>query len=84
MAGINQYLPIVVGIRYTHWRIKGKITEEGVIFKSHIDGSKHHFTPEGVMDIERKIGADIIMAFDECTPYPCDYDYAKKLHGDDS
>ncbi|MCR9253843.1 MAG: tRNA guanosine(34) transglycosylase Tgt [bacterium] len=54
-----------------------KITEEGVIFKSHIDGSKHHFTPEGVMDIERKIGADIIMAFDECTPYPCDYDYAK-------
>ncbi len=55
-----------------------KITEEGVIFKSHIDGSKHIFTPEGVMDIERAIGADIIMAFDECTPYPCEYDYAKK------
>ncbi len=55
-----------------------KITEEGVIFKSHIDGSKHTFTPEGVMDIERSIGADIIMAFDECTPYPCEYDYAKK------
>jgi len=55
-----------------------KITEEGVIFKSHIDGSKHHFTPESVMDIERKIGADIIMAFDECTPYPCDYEYARK------
>ncbi len=55
-----------------------KITEAGVIFKSHIDGSKHTFTPEGVMDIERTIGADIIMAFDECTPYPCDYDYAKK------
>lgn len=55
-----------------------KITEEGVIFKSHIDGSKHTFTPEGVMDIERTIGADIIMAFDECTPYPCDYQYAKK------
>jgi len=55
-----------------------KITEEGVIFKSHIDGSKHTFTPEGVMDIERTIGADIIMAFDECTPYPCDYGYAKK------
>jgi queuine tRNA-ribosyltransferase len=55
-----------------------KITEEGVIFKSHIDGSKHTFTPEGVMDIERTIGADIIMAFDECTPYPCEYGYAKK------
>jgi queuine tRNA-ribosyltransferase len=55
-----------------------KITEEGVIFKSHIDGSKHTFTPEGVMDIERTIGADIIMAFDECTPYPCEYAYAKK------
>jgi queuine tRNA-ribosyltransferase len=55
-----------------------KITEEGVIFKSHIDGSKHHFTPEGVMDIQRIIGADIIMAFDECTPYPCEYNYAKK------
>jgi queuine tRNA-ribosyltransferase len=55
-----------------------KITEEGVVFKSHIDGSKHIFTPEIVMDIERTIGADIIMAFDECTPYPCEYDYAKK------
>jgi len=55
-----------------------KITEEGVIFKSHIDGSKHIFTPEGVMDIERTIGADIIMAFDECTPYPCEYEYARK------
>src|SRR5258706_5530646 len=54
-----------------------KITEEGVVFKSHIDGSKHIFTPEGVMDIERTIGADIIMAFDECTPYPCEYSYAK-------
>lgn len=55
-----------------------QITEEGVAFKSHIDGSKHFFTPERVMDIERAIGADIIMAFDECTPYPCDYDYAKQ------
>jgi queuine tRNA-ribosyltransferase len=54
-----------------------KITEEGVVFKSHIDGSKHIFTPEGVMDIQRNIGADIIMAFDECTPYPCEYRYAK-------
>lgn len=55
-----------------------KIKEEGATFRSHIDGSKHLFTPEGVMDIQRKIGADIIMAFDECTPYPCDYRYAKK------
>ncbi len=55
-----------------------KIKEEGVMFKSHIDGSKHHFTPENVMDIQRIIGADIIMAFDECTPYPCEYGYARK------
>ncbi len=55
-----------------------KIHEEGVTFKSHIDGSKHFFSPEGVMDIQRSIGADIVMAFDECTPYPCDYRYAKK------
>jgi queuine tRNA-ribosyltransferase len=54
-----------------------KITEEGVRFQSHLDGSYHFFTPENVMDIQRKIGADIIMAFDECTPYPCDYSYAK-------
>ncbi len=54
-----------------------KITEEGVMFYSHIDGSKHHFTPESIMDIERKIGADIMMAFDECPPYPSDYNYAK-------
>jgi len=55
-----------------------KIKEEGVKFKSHIDGSMHMFTPENVMEIQRVIGADIIMAFDECTPYPCDYDYAKR------
>ncbi|MEZ4941437.1 MAG: tRNA guanosine(34) transglycosylase Tgt [Saprospiraceae bacterium] len=54
-----------------------KIREDGVTFQSHIDGSRHTFTPEGVMDIQRRIGADIIMAFDECTPYPCDYRYAK-------
>jgi queuine tRNA-ribosyltransferase len=54
-----------------------KISEEGVTFKSHIDGSRHYFTPESVMDIQRTIGADIIMAFDECTPYPCEYSYAK-------
>ncbi|WP_128548178.1 tRNA guanosine(34) transglycosylase Tgt [Larkinella soli] len=55
-----------------------KIKEEGVTFKSHIDGSKHVFTPEGVMDIQRTIGADIVMAFDECTPYPCEYGYARE------
>jgi queuine tRNA-ribosyltransferase len=55
-----------------------KIKEEGVTFQSHIDGSKHFFSPETVMDIQRSIGADIMMAFDECTPYPCEYDYAKK------
>ena len=55
-----------------------KIKEEGVKFKSHIDGSSHVFTPENVMEIQRSIGADIIMAFDECTPYPCDYNYAKR------
>ena len=55
-----------------------KIKEEGVTFRSHIDGSKHLFTPENVMDIQRIIGADIIMAFDECTPYPCDYHYARR------
>jgi len=54
-----------------------KIKEEGVQFKSHIDGSFHVFSPEKVMEIQRSIGADIIMAFDECTPYPCDYKYAK-------
>ncbi len=55
-----------------------KIKEEGVKFKSHIDGSYHFFTPENVMEIQRTIGADIIMAFDECTPYPCDYHYARR------
>ncbi len=55
-----------------------KIREEGVTFRSHIDGSKHLFTPENVMDTQRIIGADIIMAFDECTPYPCEYSYARK------
>lgn len=55
-----------------------KMKEEGVVFQSHIDGSRHLFTPERVMDIQRVIGADIMMAFDECTPYPCEYDYAQK------
>ena len=55
-----------------------KIKEEGVIFQSHIDGSKHLFSPENVMDTQRSIGADIMMAFDECPPYPSEYIYAKK------
>ncbi len=55
-----------------------KINEQGVNFKSHIDGSYHFFSPENVMEAQRSIGADIIMAFDECTPYPCDYKYAKR------
>ncbi len=55
-----------------------KLTEEGVLFQSHIDGSRHKFTPENVIDIQRSIGGDIIMAFDECTPFPCDYDYAAR------
>lgn len=65
---------------YQVYSLKGmrKITEEGVKFQSHVDGSRHFFSPENVMDIQRMIGADIIMAFDECTPYPCDYQYAKK------
>jgi queuine tRNA-ribosyltransferase len=54
-----------------------KIKEEGAEFRSHIDGSRHFFTPEAVMDIQRKIGADIMMAFDECTPYPCEFQYAR-------
>ena len=57
---------------------KRKISEEGTTFQSHIDGSRHLFSPEKVMEIQRQIGADFIMAFDECTPYPCDYHYAKK------
>lgn len=55
-----------------------KIKEEGALFQSHIDGSRHLFTPENVIDTQRVIGADIIMAFDECAPYPCEYDYAKR------
>jgi queuine tRNA-ribosyltransferase len=55
-----------------------KLTEEGAAFQSHIDGSKHLFTPENVIDYQRIIGADVIMAFDECTPYPCEPSYAKK------
>ena len=55
-----------------------KLTDEGAMFKSHIDGSRHLFTPENTIDIQRIIGADIMMAFDECAPWPCDYNYVKK------
>jgi queuine tRNA-ribosyltransferase len=55
-----------------------KISEQGAVFQSHIDGSKHTFSPESVIDIQRKIGGDIIMAFDECPPYPASHDYVKK------
>ena len=55
-----------------------KLKEDGVEFRSHIDGSKHFFTPEFAIDIQRSIGGDIIMAFDECTPFPCDYNYARR------
>jgi queuine tRNA-ribosyltransferase len=55
-----------------------RLTEEGAVFKSHIDGSRHIFTPENTIDIQRIIGADIIMAFDECAPWPCDYEYVRK------
>lgn len=55
-----------------------KLTDEGAVFKSHIDGSRHVFTPENTIDIQRIIGADIIMAFDECAPWPCDYNYVRK------
>lgn len=58
-----------------------KISEEGVQFRSHIDGSRHLFSPEKSMDIQRSIGADIVMAFDECTPYPCEYSYARESMG---
>jgi queuine tRNA-ribosyltransferase len=58
-----------------------KLNEEGATFKSHIDGSSHFFSPESVMDVQRAIGADVLMAFDECTPYPCDYQYAKNSLG---
>lgn len=60
---------------------KRKIKEEGVKFQSHIDGTRYDFSPERVIDIQRIIGADIMMAFDECTPYPCDFDYAKNSMG---
>ena len=79
-AFMNWDLPILTdsgGYQVYSLSANRKIKEEGVKFKSHIDGSYHFFTPERAIEIQRKIGADIIMAFDECTPYPCDFNYAK-------
>ena len=84
IGGLHQFMnwhrPILTDSGgYQVYSLSGnnKISEEGVKFKSHIDGSTHFFSPEFSMDIQRNIGADIIMAFDECTPYPCEYTYAK-------
>jgi queuine tRNA-ribosyltransferase len=78
---INWNLPILTdsgGYQVFSLADNRKLKEEGAYFSSHIDGSKHLFTPENIVDIQRQIGADFIMAFDECTPYPCDYQDAKK------
>ena len=80
-AFMNWNLPILTdsgGYQVYSLSANRKIKEEGVKFKSHIDGSYHFFTPERAIETQRKIGADIIMAFDECTPYPCDFNYAKR------
>ncbi|WP_306642214.1 tRNA guanosine(34) transglycosylase Tgt [Sanyastnella coralliicola] len=78
---MNWELPILTdsgGFQVYSLSDRRKISEEGVKFKSHIDGSSHFFSPEDAMDVQRKIGADIVMAFDECTPYPCEYGYARE------
>ena len=78
---INYHKPILTdsgGYQVYSLAEKRKISEEGVKFQSHIDGSSHFFTPENIIDIQRNIGADIIMAFDECTPYPCEYNDTRK------
>ncbi len=84
-GGLHQFihwnLPILTdsgGYQVYSLAEKRKITEEGVKFQSHIDGTRHFLTPENAIEIQRTIGADIIMAFDECTPYPCDYKYAER------
>ena len=73
----------MVDTKFIPYQVEEKLKKK-VKFQSHFDGSYHWFTPENVMDIQRTIGADIIMAFDECTPYPCDYKYAKKIYAYDS
>lgn len=84
MGGLHRFMhwekPILTdsgGFQVFSLKELRKITEDGVEFRSHIDGSKHLFTPEEVINIQRHIGSDIMMVFDECTPYPCDYTYAK-------
>lgn len=84
-GGLHQFIswdkPILTdsgGYQVYSLSSSNKITEEGVKFQSHLDGSYHFFTPEKAIDIQRSIGGDIIMAFDECTPFPCDYKYAKE------
>jgi queuine tRNA-ribosyltransferase len=84
-GGLHQFMgwerPILTdsgGYQVYSLSSSNKIKEEGVKFQSHLDGSYHFFTPEKAIDIQRSIGGDIIMAFDECTPYPCDYGYAKR------
>jgi queuine tRNA-ribosyltransferase len=66
-----------VGIKFFPYQIYEPLDEEGAHFKSHLDGSKHLFTPENVVDIQRVLGSDIMMILDECPPYPSDYAYAK-------
>ncbi|MCB0517983.1 MAG: tRNA guanosine(34) transglycosylase Tgt [Lewinellaceae bacterium] len=87
-GGLHQFMgwdrPILTdsgGYQVYSLSSKRKIKEEGVTFTSHLDGSKHFFSPESAVDTQREIGADIIMALDECTPYPCDYHYAKNSMG---
>jgi len=78
---INWNRPIITdsgGYQIFSLAANRKLNKEGAYFNSHIDGSKHFFTPENTVDIQRKLGADIIMALDECTPYPCDYNYARQ------
>jgi len=78
---MNWHRPILTdsgGFQVYSLAAQRKLSNKGASFNSHIDGSKHFFSPESVVDIQRTIGSDIMMAFDECTPYPCDYDYAAK------
>ena len=78
---MNWQLPLLTdsgGYQVFSLSANRKLSNEGAVFKSHIDGSTHTFTPENIVDIQRIIGADIIMAFDECAPFPCDYKYALK------
>ena len=74
------YLQIVGDFKFLVWAIVTKITEEGVTFRSHIDGSKQFLSPERATEVQMALGADIIMAFDECVPYPADYELCKEIY----